>query len=128
MGRTNNIGCLHYTAFSWAADSLVVIFVTTKTDTTSTKAEETAKHIYANPLNPAICPILALGLYTFVNGYNMDGFVFQNHAAATDRFGKNLGIILSYLKISEEVLEAVIADIASHSGRKVFYEYCMAYK
>jgi hypothetical protein len=43
-------------------------------------------------------PIFALGAYIFVNGYNMDGFVFQNHAAATDRFGKSLGIILSYLK------------------------------
>jgi hypothetical protein len=55
MGRTHNIGRLHYNAFDWSEDALVVLFATTKTDKKGERAEETAKHIYANPLQPQIC-------------------------------------------------------------------------
>ncbi|KAF0747420.1 hypothetical protein AaE_007736, partial [Aphanomyces astaci] len=32
-----------------------------------------ARHVYANPLNPEICPVLSLGVLLFTRGANLPG-------------------------------------------------------
>ena len=48
----------------WEDDSLVVCIAKAKHDQEGEEAK-TLWHIYANPANPYICPVLALGLYLF---------------------------------------------------------------
>ena len=119
MGRSNNVGALHYSALTWSQDALVVAFAVMKNDRAGSKAEELSKHIYANPLMPYICPILALAIFISINGYNPSGFLFTSHVAATDRFGKVFKKILTFLRVIHEYIDACLDDIASHSGRKV---------
>jgi hypothetical protein len=123
MGRTHNIGRLHYNAFDWSEDALVVLFATTKTDKKGERAEETAKHIYANPLQPQICAILALAVYVFTNTFHKDGFLFESNNAAKKRFFRTFKTLIETLSVVVPNLKAVLSDIASHSNRKVHYNY-----
>ena len=51
--------CLEH--FKWNADALVVAFAQSKNDQLSDEKFE--RHIYANPINPSVCPILGMAIY-----------------------------------------------------------------
>ena len=67
MCRTNNTERILLQHFLWKNDCFGVLFAKTKTDQESELPKD-PKHCYANPLNPSICPVLALGLYFSCNG------------------------------------------------------------
>ena len=46
----------------WELDSLVIYYAHEKTDQTQSRTD-IPRHIYANPYQPDVCPILALGIY-----------------------------------------------------------------
>jgi hypothetical protein len=119
MGRTSNIGALHYNAFDWSQDAMVISFATTKTDKKGERTEETAKHVYANPIMPQICPVLSLAVYIFSSRHHPEGFLFENASVAKDRFLNIFSSIISTLMMTAPYLQAVLNEIASHSNRKV---------
>ena len=123
MGRTCNIGGLHYNAFDWSQDAMVISFATTKTDKKGERAEETAKHVYANPIMPMICAILSLAVYIFSSQYHPDGFLFENASVAKDCFLNIFQSIISTIIATAPYLQAVLNEIASHSNRKVHFIY-----
>ena len=49
----------------WSNDCMTIIFGHTKTDQTGEKSESSIKHVYANPQNPVICPILSMAVFAF---------------------------------------------------------------
>lgn len=61
---------MHYHHLSWSNDSLVIDLSKQKADQTGEKI--TPKHLFANPYNPSICPILALALHVFSISFRPD--------------------------------------------------------
>lgn len=55
---------------SWKNDALVIDFNSHKSDQTGERI--TPKHIFANPYEPEMCPILALGLHIFGISFRSD--------------------------------------------------------
>jgi hypothetical protein len=63
LGRAERIGRLRYQWMSWTDDCLLVKIPTTKSDQAGTMSY--FKRVYANALNPFVCPILALAIEVF---------------------------------------------------------------
>ena len=63
VGNSSTI-CLPH--MSWVDDALCIIFAHMKNDQMGDRPRD-PRHIYANPIVPEICPILALGIYLMVN-------------------------------------------------------------
>ena len=61
MARSVNIGSLGFHNFRAGEDHIVCCYDDTKTDQTGKMC--TDKHIYANPLEPTVCPFLALAVF-----------------------------------------------------------------
>ena len=61
MACSKNIGELAYHNFVTGDDYIKIRYDKTKADQDGEKIRD--KHIYANPLNPLVCPFLALGIW-----------------------------------------------------------------
>jgi hypothetical protein len=66
MARSENIVQAHILHVHWDADCLVFCFVKSKGDQMGWNSNQ-EWHLYANPHNPEICPVLALACYIFAN-------------------------------------------------------------
>jgi hypothetical protein len=66
MARSENVVHAHMFHITWENDSLVFRFVKSKGDQTGKNSDQ-AWHVYANPNNPAVCPVLAMACYIFAN-------------------------------------------------------------
>jgi hypothetical protein len=62
IARANNVACILLDHLSVEDDALIVHFGQMKTDQRATKSAF-LRHVYANPLCPAVCPVLVLGLH-----------------------------------------------------------------
>lgn len=84
------------------------------------------RHVYANPISPEICPILALGLVLACTSYRApDRFslVFEGDSDTTEsKFGKWLRTLSQSSAVSPS-LRLVSKDIGSHSLRKGVITY-----
>ena len=69
------MGSLRYNHIGWEADALTVTLCVTKSDQEGDNVY--TRHVYANPLDPLICPILHFGLKLlstpFVDGCSSGG-------------------------------------------------------
>jgi hypothetical protein len=63
LGRAERIGRLRFQWMSWTDDCLLVKVPTTKSDQSGSMSY--FKRVYANAINPAVCPILALAIVVF---------------------------------------------------------------
>ncbi len=60
--RVSNAAGICISHLEWREDALGVFFAHMKNDQTGERPRD-PRHVYANPLMPDICPILALGIY-----------------------------------------------------------------
>lgn len=65
MCRSANTISIHMHHMEWHNDSLAIFFAHMKNDQIGER-ERDPRHIYANPIDPIVCPILALGIYFIV--------------------------------------------------------------
>ena len=63
MARSSMVGSIMFGHLGWKGDALMVHVPAHKGDQTGERAF--SRHVYANPLNPEICPILALAVLIF---------------------------------------------------------------
>ena len=63
LGRGERIGRLRFTWMCWSDDSMMLKIPTSKSDQAG--ALSYSKRVYANPMNPSVCPILALAVEVF---------------------------------------------------------------
>ena len=66
MARSENVVHAHILHVHWEEDCLVFRFVKSKGDQMGRNRDQ-EWHVYANPHNPAICPVLSLACYIFSN-------------------------------------------------------------
>ena len=63
VARCVSVASLMYNHISWKEDAMVIVFPTTKADQEGKNCSP--KHVFANPENPEICPILSFAIYVF---------------------------------------------------------------
>jgi hypothetical protein len=75
MCRSANTASICYEHMGWKNDCLQIFFAHSKTDQDGDRPKH-PRHIFANPLHPAICPILALGIFFICNKFSNPNDVF----------------------------------------------------
>lgn len=119
MCRAGNIVSVCYSHLEWKGDALGIYFAHMKNDQLGERPRD-ARHIFANPLMPEICPILALGLYWLC--FPIDASINRLFPGNNqyDRFRNILVRILDTNDGKEMLLSRGIKleDIGTHSMRK----------
>jgi len=100
MARAASVGNIMLQHVDWREDSLLVTFARHKGDQTG-EGLGNEKHVYANPMNPQVCPILALAV-----------LIFTKH--------RNGGALLSQL-FEGNGSEKRFTKILQYSHRKIIY-------
>ncbi|ETK72455.1 hypothetical protein F441_20896 [Phytophthora nicotianae CJ01A1] len=83
------------------------------------------RHVYANPLQPSVCPILALAIYWATSTFDVDNRLFPG-SDQYDRFRKRLYRLLEDEMVSVELKRRGVnpSDLGTHSMRKGAATYC----
>lgn len=71
FARSHSVASLMYSHFQWKDDAIVVTLPRHKGDQEGVRIYPI--HVYANPLDPMVCPILSLAIYVFCMAYHRDG-------------------------------------------------------
>jgi hypothetical protein len=117
VARSVNISEIMLEHIQWKGDCMCITVPKHKGDQTG-EGGSREKHIFANPLQPEVCPFLSLALYTFfmdtrhINDHRL--FVGSKQEA---RFSKILRNMLAIVPNVDAVIRA-IEDIGTHSNRK----------
>jgi hypothetical protein len=93
MARSISVSKLRYDHTTWEADALVIKLNKMKNDQEGNNVQD--RRVYANPMNPAICAILSLGILIVCRKYE-DGKIFPDDCMDT-KFGKWMRTLLSKL-------------------------------
>lgn len=128
MARCSTIAAIMLQHLSWQEDALVVTTPKHKGDQEGAKVYP--RHVYANPFEPFICPILSLAVLIFSRSYAHSeepkdkNKLFQGEQQES-RFSKILRRTLTNLQPTEAaLLGAKPEDIGTHSCRKGAPTYC----
>lgn len=117
IARAVSVGHILYDSISWEGDALTIFIGKMKNDQEGQNGY--ARHIYANPENPAICPILSLAVLVFSKGYERaDSTRYLFGGNGRERFTKWLARTLAEKKEEIMALGLLIEELGSHSFRK----------
>ena len=120
--RSNSTCNIKLSDIVWSTsfDSFHIMFRHSKTDPTGNDARY-PRHIFANPDNPVVCPVLALGLYFTccfsTDGLNPNTFLFpggKQERRFSDIFGKELEVH----ELEVRNLGFEVSRLGPHSIRK----------
>ncbi|RHZ22266.1 hypothetical protein DYB37_010457 [Aphanomyces astaci] len=111
MCRSKSTSTVRIDHLTDEGDAIGVTFFKSKTEQGGTKRRN-PKHVYANPLRPETCCILALALYLACNTQHDSGNLFPG-SAQRDRFGRGLSQLVG------DALPAASNSLGTHSLRKV---------
>lgn len=85
MARSCSVDRICLPHLDWSNDALTIMFCHTKTNQTGEGKGLHARHIYANPRRPHICPILALGIYLITSAARPTGSKLFHSSREYDR-------------------------------------------
>jgi len=126
IARSITTGDIYLQHISWNNDSMVITVPTTKSDKEGSR--EKSFHVYANPLEPLLCPILALAVLILCQGHREESRKFQVFEGehSEKRFSECLNSMVKRLTESEAMLlGGMREDIGTHSIRKGAATYCL---
>lgn len=108
-----------YEHMEWRGDAMCIYFAHMKNDQLGDRPRD-PRHIYANPIIPEVCPILSLGIYWAIHGFDNEHHKLFPGSNQYERYRKGLGRSLSLPNVVEELQRNGIQprDIGSHSSRK----------
>jgi hypothetical protein len=119
LARSCSVGEIMLAHMHWKNDALVCTLPKHKGDQAGDKIVD--RHVFANPLNPVVCPILALGVLVLCKPLHLfDGSqqVFEGNRSEC-RFSEILSVILGEVSESQKMLlGSDVKDIGTHSARK----------
>ena len=120
--RAQNVVTVRLGHIEWQEDSLCFFFAHAKNDQGAEKPRD-PRHVFANPLMPEICPILALALYFLINPFptvpSLNEKLFSG-SRQYDRFRKVFKELLQKEVVQDEMERRGIDAnlLGSHSVRK----------
>ena len=120
MCRAGNTTGIHSSHLEWREDAMGVYFAHMKNDQMGEKPKD-PRHVYANPVMPAICPILSLGIYFLCNPDIIvnQGRLFPGSEQYARYHGSLKAVFRSeagHLQLSRCGMK--LGDIGTHSLRK----------
>jgi hypothetical protein len=123
MCRSANAVSICLSHMEWRGDALGIYFAHMKNDQSGERPRD-ARHVYANPICPEICPILSLGLYFLCYPF-AENYLFPG-GKQYDRYRQNLSKVLRQEELQDELEMWGISpeDIGTHSTRKGAASYC----
>ena len=118
MCRAGNTVSIRHAHLAWREDALTIMFGHMKNDQEGDRPRD-PRHLYANPIVPEVCPILALAIYGAVFGFSQDGRLFSG-SRQYDRYSKALKRALASPDVNALLRASGVAvnDFGSHSARK----------
>ena len=133
IARTATVSSIMMEHIGWEGDALLISTPKHKGDQEGVKCF--ARHLYANPSFPAICPVLALAILTFVRTLRHDPSTEDTSAPASfrvfdgpnnsARFSDNLSRIIAAVPSSDvHLLGGERKQLGTHSVRKGAASYC----
>ena len=126
MARSDSVGKIMHQHMSWREDALVITFAIHKGDREGQNAY--GRHVYANPENQSICPVLAIAVMVFSRGHRSQGGRQQLFEGkhSEKRFSHILASVVDDLPDAEAgILGARKQDIGTHSTRKGAPTHCL---
>lgn len=119
MARNMTVSKIMLRHLGWEQDALTVIVPKSKSDPEGNNT--LPKHVYANPLRPEVCPILALAVLIFCKSSRGDAAnpsLFEGKMQDS-RFSAMLRQILAHLTTDELAnVGSIQSDVGTHSSRK----------
>ncbi|POM67004.1 Hypothetical protein PHPALM_17059 [Phytophthora palmivora] len=119
MARAANTVPICFSHLEWRNDALCVYFGHMKNDRRGTRPRD-PRHMYANPIMPEICPILAIGVYWVSNGFNASNARLLPGRNQSERYRKVLKRVLATPSLMTELhrIGMTSDSIGTHSTRK----------
>ena len=71
MARSCSVATIKYNHITWMNDSLLITLPRHKGDQEG--ANSYPRHVFANPNDPTVCPVLSLGIHLFCTAYRVQG-------------------------------------------------------
>jgi hypothetical protein len=134
IARSATVGGIMMEHVGWEGDALLISTPKHKADQEGAKCF--ARHLYANPTNPVICPVLALAVIVFTrcikhdptipaNSTSRPSFRIFDGAFSEARFSEVLGRCIASLPESAQLqLGGEKKQLGTHSVRKGAATYC----
>ena len=119
IARSSNVADLLWNNISWKDDCITVLYEKGKTNQEG--MNKVPWHVYANPEDPLICPVLALGLKlcTETDAFGNSPFKVFPSSTSDNSFSTWLRKTVDALAQDPEILISVPADrVGTHSLRK----------
>ncbi|ETL41182.1 hypothetical protein L916_07778 [Phytophthora nicotianae] len=115
MCRSANAFGVRHSHIEWGGESLRVYFAHMKNDQGGDRPRD-PRHVYANPLQPSVCPILALAIYWATSTFDVDNRLFPG-SDQYDRFRKSLHRLLEDERVSVELTQVISVLIQCAKGQ-----------
>ena len=109
MCRATNTCTVHLHHMEWCDDCLGVYFAHMKNDQCGEKKRD-PRHIYANSIDPVVCPIIALGAY--LSTHNITGIKDSRLFPGSNQYFR-------FSKCLNDILKKYEVDIKKHFGVEV---------
>lgn len=125
MCRSSNAISIRYGHMEFLNDSLGVYFSHMKNDQIGERPRD-PRHIYANPLKPEICPILALAIYWAIFSFDCSSDQLFQGNNQYERFRKSFQHLFKHEDISSVLIRKGLnpENIGTHSMRKGAATFC----
>ena len=124
MCRAGNGVNICFNHMEWRNDALCIYFAHMKNDQSGDRPRD-PRHVYANPIIPEICPVLALGVYLICFPIEKENLFLFPGNSQYDRYRKVLGRICeNEAKAELESRGIKSKDIGTHSVRKGASSFC----
>lgn len=120
ISRSSNVGNLKFQHICWQEDAMVIYFPKTKTDQEGLNS--VPRHVYANPFNPKVCPVLAMAVFVFSGGPEVNGQSISLFKGSDPSARFNAWLSQLWKRIEDDVrdrrgITAVDGGVGSHSFR-----------
>ena len=123
MARSKNIGELAYHNFRTGDDYIKIRYDKTKADQSGEKVKD--KHIYANPFNPLVCPVLSLGIWFALESKHLGSItsVFGTEKTEVGAPSKNYTCAISAImqRHKDHVAEYIRTNHANVHGKDLHH-------
>lgn len=120
MARADNVVDTQVSHIEWHSDCLVFHFAKQK-GSQEGECVHRPWHVYANPLEPDICPVLAFAKYILTMPGVLEANGSNNLFPGNDQYRRFMGIFTKVLKENADEFKALgylPSDLGSHSTRK----------
>ena len=125
MARSSNVVHIAFEHIEWREDALCIYFAQMKNDQMGEKTRD-PRHVYANPIIPHICPILALALYLAEFPTQLNETRLFPGSNQYERYRKAMQRLTADPIVQEELRRRGVdpSDIGTHSLRKGAATFC----